>query len=107
MNILIVLIIIDTVAQFIVCHFNFWWVLALISRLMFSMRVIGATIKIQKLAVLEGVAWFAMLLFNMIFAKGHVPWIRILLFLAFSLAAVFIMFLDDILYVYIVEDDDD
>lgn len=107
MNLFIILIIIDTILQLVVCHFNLWWVIAVIARICFSLRIIGATIKVQRLAVIEGIAWGSMIIFNMIFAKGHIPWLRILLFAIFSIASVIIMFLDDILYVYVIEDDEE
>lgn len=108
MNAIIVLLLIDTVVQLLVCHFTLWWVIALICRLLFCCRIIGATFKVKRLAIGEGVACGSMLLFNMLFSGDNgMPWVRLLLFILFSVISVALMYLDDILYVYIIEDVDD
>ena len=43
----------------------------------------------------------------MLFKKGAVPWLRIGLFAVISLICVGLMFLDDLLYVYVIEDEED
>ena len=107
MNAIIVLLIIDTVAQLLVCHVSLWWLICLVCRLLFGARIIGATLKVKKLAIAEGVAFGSMLLFNMLFAGDGMPWVRLIAFAIFSLIAIGLEYLDDILYVYIIEDDDD
>lgn len=107
MNIIIALILIVTVGEVFVCHFTLWWLLALISRILFSLRIIGATIKIKTLCILEVIALASMLLFNMIFAKGHIPWLRIGLFALCMIICCGLMFIDDLLYVYVIEDEED
>ena len=106
MNVIIFSILVVTVLQLIICHFSLWWLIVLICRLLFMCRIIGATFKVKNLAIGEGVAIAAMLIFDMLFAKG-MPWLRILFFILFSLISVGLMFLDDILYVYTIEDVDD
>ena len=107
MNIIIALLIVATVAQAVVCHVTLWWFIALICRLLFCCRIIGATFKVKKLAIGEGVAFGAMVVWNMLFSGDGMPWLRILLFLLFSLVSVDLMILNDILYVYVIEDDDE
>lgn len=105
MSFIIVLLIIITILQVILCKFSLWWIIALISRLLFCSRLIGATIKIKKLAIAEGIAFAAMLLFNWMFkGENGMPWIKLVAFLLFSLISVGLEYLDDILYVYVVED---
>lgn len=107
MNVIIALIIIITILQLILCHFNLWWIIALICRILFCCRILGATFKVKNIAIGEGVAFASMLLFNMLFAGENFPWLRILLFALHSLICVGLMYLDSILYVYVVDDDDD
>lgn len=107
MNAIIIVVIITTILQLLFCHFSLWWIIALIARVLFSLRIVGATFKVKHLAVVEGVAFICMLLFNMLFKKGAVPWGRLGLFLLFSAIAVGVMFLDDILYVYVIDDDEE
>ena len=107
MNIFIILIAVLTIIQLLACHFSLWWILAVLARVLFSLRVVGATFKVKKLAILEGVSWACMLVFNMVFSKDNLPWVRLLVFALMSALCVFLMFLDDILYVYVTEDDDD
>lgn len=107
MNAIIICIIVATVLQVIVCHFSLWWIIALVARVLFCLRIVGATFKVKHLAIIEGVAIAAMTLFNMLFKKGAVPWGRIGLFVLFSGICLFLMFLDDFLYVYVIEDEED
>lgn len=107
MNWIIVLLIVDTVIQLFACHFNLWWIIAVIARFLFCLRIVGATIKVKTLTILEIVAFACMLVFNMVFAKGSLPVLRLLLFAFFSGISCLLMFLDDMLYVYVIEDDED
>lgn len=107
MNIFIALIILVSVVQLFACHISLWWFIAVIARLLFSLRIIGATFKVKKLCIVEGVAFACMLVFHMVFSKGSIPWLRLLLFLVLSAISCLCMFLDDLLYVYVVEDDED
>jgi hypothetical protein len=107
MNAIIVLLIIDTIIQLITCHFTLWWLISFVCRLLFCCRIVGATFKVKKLAIGELVAFGCMLLFNMLFAKNGIPWIRLILTLLFSAIAVGLEYLDDLMYVYVIEDEDD
>ena len=107
MNVLIALIIITTIVQLVVCHISLWWFIAVIARVLFCLRVIGATFKVRTLAIIEAVAAGSMLVYNMLVHKDNVPWLRMFEFIIFSGLCVLFMYLDDILYVYVIEDDDD
>lgn len=106
MNACIVLMIIDTIAQLVACKISLWWVIALIARILFCLRIIGATFKVKNLCIVECVAFCAMLVFHMVFSKGSIPWVRLGLFLLFSAISCALMWFDDLMYVYVIEDDD-
>lgn len=107
MSVIIFLLILCSIAQFVFCHFSLWVIIVLIDRLLFACRIVGATFKVKSLAICEGVALGAMVLFNMMFASESFPWLRILLFAVFSSLSVLLMYIDDVFYVYVVEDDDE
>ena len=107
MSAIIVLLIIVTILQVVICHFSLWWLIALICRVLFSTRIIGVTFKVKKLAITEGVVFGVMLIFNMLFSKDSMPWLNIFLYLIFSLVAIGLEYLDDILYVYVIEDEEE
>lgn len=96
-----------TVVELFVCHFHLWWILALIARLLFCLRLVGATFKIKRLIVTEGVACACMLVWNMLFAKGHMPWLRLLLFFGFAVISAIVMVVDDMLATYVTRDLED
>lgn len=96
-----------TIIELFVCHFTLWWVIALAARLMFSLRLVGATIKIKTLAIMEAIALGSMLVWNMIFAKDSLPWFRIIMFALFGLICVGIMFIDDMTEIYTSVDEED
>lgn len=104
MNVIIALLLVDTVVQLIVCHFSLWWFIALICRALFCCRMLGATFKVKKLAIGEGVAFGIMVVWLLLFHSSAIPWLRILFNALFALIAVGLEILDDILYVYVIED---
>lgn len=104
MTIFIALLIITTVAQTILCHLSLSLLISILMRILFSCRMIGASFKVKKLAIGEGLAIGGMLLWNILFHGDSMPWLRILLYIVFSGLSLGIMFLDDLLYVYSIED---
>lgn len=106
MSVIIFLIIVITILQLIVCHVSLWWIIGLVCRCLFCCRIIGATFKVKNLAIGEAVAFGSMLLFNILFSKDGMPWLRLLAFLLMSAGVVILEYLDDILYVYVIEDDE-
>ena len=92
--------------QLIFCNFSLWWLISLVCNLLFTCRIVGATFKVKNLAIADGVAVGAMLIFNMMFSGEAFPWKRFLLFTLFTLISVGVMFIDEIFYVYVIEDED-
>lgn len=107
MTVIIALLIADTIMQLVFCHISLWWLISLVCRILFCCRVIGATFQAKKLAIGEGVALACMLLFYIMFSKNGVPWLRLILNILFTGISVVLMYLDDLLYVYVIEDVDD
>ena len=107
MSVIIILLVFDTIMQMIVCKFSLWWIVALITRALFCCRAIGATFKVKNLAIAEGVDIGFMILFHIIFKGSGFPWGRTLLFIGFTILALFLEFLDDWLFVYTIEDVED
>lgn len=96
-----------TFAELLACHFTLWWILALIARGLFCLRIVGATFKVKRLVITELVAFGCMLLWNMLFAKEHMPWLRLILFLVCALISCFTMFIDDMYFVHVTLDAED
>ena len=106
MNIIIALLIVDTIVQLLLCHISFWWLVVLIVHLIFCARMIGVTVPVKTLCIAEGVTIGCMIVWDMIFSSENFPWLSILLFCGLSAIGCFLMLLDDVLYVYIVKDED-
>lgn len=96
-----------TVIELFVCHFTLWWVIALVARVMFTLRLVGAIFKIKTLAIIEAIALGCMFIWNMLFAKDEFPWFRLIMFALFGLICVGIMFIDDLTEVYTSVDEED
>lgn len=104
MSVIIALVIIATILQVIFCHFSLWWIIALICRIAFSMRVIGALFKLKSLMIGEGVAVALMLVYNAVMHKGEMPWARMGIFILITLIVAGLEALDTYMYVYDIED---
>lgn len=96
-----------TLIELFVCHFTFWWMLAVIARLLFCLRIVGATFKVKRLAITEMIALACMLVWNMIFAKGYIPWLRIGFFLLFAVVSCVTMYIDDLYFVHVTLDEEE
>lgn len=107
MSVIIVLIWVLSIIQLIACHFSLWWIIAIICRIAFCLRLIGAIFKTKSFAIGEGVAFVIMVLFYALFKKGAIPWIRIGVYALITLSVLGLELLDSFLYVYTVEDDDE
>ena len=105
MNIIIASVLVLTGVQLWLCKFSLWWLISLICRILFCCRIVGATVKVRKLLTGEIVAFATMFLFNLLFASTF-PWGRIIIYLLLSLLCVGLEFLDDLLYVYTIEDEE-
>ena len=104
---IIVFIILATIGQTVVCGFSLWMFIGLICRLLFTLRGIGVIFKTKPIFVGEGVALATMLLWYLLFHKDAVPWLTILFNTLFVLFIVFLEWLDGMLYVYEVIDEDE
>lgn len=96
-----------TVGQLIVCGFSLWWLLAFIARLLFSMRAIGAIVKAKYTFILEGVAVVIMLLWKAMYHSKGWGIKEILVTIVAAVICCVIVAVDNILYVYVVEDEED
>lgn len=106
MTVIIFLIISLTIAELFVCHVTLWWFVALICRTLFCLRAIGTTFKVKKLAIGEGIGLSLMLIWRLIFKGDTFPWVNFLLILGFTALVLLLEFVDELFYVYTIEDDD-
>lgn len=104
MNIIIFSVILSTIAQVYFCGFSLWWVICLITRIMFCTRIMGITIKAKKLSIAEGTAVGCKFLWDILFNAKAFPWQNLLLMIVFVAVTIGLEFLDEMLYVYVVED---
>ena len=107
MSVIIVFIILATIGQVVVCGFSLWFVIGLICRLLFGLRGIGVIFKTRPIFVGECVALATMLLWYLLFHKDAVPWLTVLFNFLFVGFTIFLEWLDGILYVYEVIDEDE
>ena len=96
-----------TVIQFFVCKFSLWWIIAVIIRLLFLARIMGVTINVKKLAIAEGVVFGIRVLYNLVMHSKAIPWLSLGFNLVFILVIIGLEFLDTIMYVYLIEDEED
>lgn len=108
MSVIIFFILLTTIAQIFFNGFSLWWLVALIIRALFACRSIGVTFKVKKLAIAEGVVLACMMLFNLFFKGDNpYPWVPTLIAIIAAIICIALEYLDDMLYVYVIEDDDD
>lgn len=107
MNAIMFFVMFFTVVQFFVCKFSLWWIIAVIIRLLFLARIMGVTINVKKLAIAEGVVFGIRVLYNLVMHSKAIPWISLGFNLVFILVIIGLEFLDTILYVYLIEDEED
>ncbi len=100
MKLIIATIMTVTGLQLLVCHFSLWWLLSLVARVLFTLRRIGAVIPIRRLIITECVGLALMFLFYVLFRKGDLPVMRMLLNTLFCVISFGIMIYDDVTYVY-------
>lgn len=104
MSIFIIIIGILTLVQLFVAKFSLWWILCLVSRILFSTRIIGTQVKFKTLCIIEGLSLGCFLLWNFVFKVPVEGWLRLLGSLVITIIVLAVMFIDNILYVYVVED---
>ena len=96
-----------TLIELIITKFSLWFIIALIARLMFAARFVGAMFKQKHMCTLEGVAIACNLVWNMVMNKGHVNWVRILIFVICAALCIITELYDNSKYVYTTEDDEE
>lgn len=102
-----IFVILVTILQLVVCHFSLWWILAVITRVMFLARIVGVTVDVKKLAIAEGAFFGIRVVYNLVMHGDAMPWLSLGFNLLFILIIIGLEFLDTVLYVYLIEDDDD
>ena len=107
MSVIMFFVIASTVGQLLTCGFSLWWIVSLICRMIFILRSFGIIFKTKPLFVGEGFSLGMMLLWYFLFRKESIPWLTILLTVLFTGLVVFLEWLDGILYVYEVIDEED
>ncbi len=105
MLVILGLILLNTIAEFYFCHFSVWILIAIIGRILFSLRMIGVVVKIKTLLILEISAIVCKMIWDFLWKKGNIPWINIGLFILFGAISIGIMLIDNLFYVYVTEDD--
>ena len=109
MNWGLISILIITLFQTIVCGLNLSWIFTITARLIFLIRYFGGGNKTSVCLKLEAFSAGMLLLFKVVGAI-RLSWIKVLMFVLFSVISCIVMFIDDSLYVYVTEDleeDDD
>lgn len=107
MSAIIVLIILTTLCQLWFCGFSLWFFIGVICRVIFSLRCFGIIVKTRPILIGEAVAASFMLIWYFLFHKDAIPWITLLLNIVFAAMIAFFEWLDGMLYVYEIVDEDD
>lgn len=95
-----------TVLQVVVCGFTFQLIFSLVARVLFLMRMLGSVIPIKVSLALEGVDLFFVIL-PVIMNAGTDDWVGLLLTLLFCAGAALLYIIDNAMFLYVVEDDDE
>lgn len=106
MNLVFISLIGLTVVQVVVCGFTLPFIFSLVARVLFLLRLLGSVIPIKASLVLEGCHLFFVIL-PIIMNAGSDDWIGVLLTLLFCAGAALLYIIDNAMYLYVVEDDDD
>lgn len=107
MSAIIVLILLDTIGELIFCKFSLWFIISAICRVLFCLRCFGIIFKTKPIFVGEAIALGCMIVWYLVARKDAIPWLNILLTLLFTGIAVGLEWLDGLLYVYEVLDEDE
>ena len=103
----IIVIIVGSILQLLVCHISLWWLIAIVGRILFSLRMVGAVLKIKTTLTCEVAAVIAKILWSITFGSNSFEWKNFILFIAFSLICVLAEMFDEMMYVYITDEDED
>ena len=103
----IVIIAVATLLQLFICHLSLWWFIAIIGRLLFSLRMVGAIFKLKTSLTFEVVAVIAKILWVITFGSNSFEWSNFILFVTFCIICSLAEIFDEMLYVYITDEDED
>ena len=106
MNWVFISIIIFTIIQTGVSGFGFCLLISYIGRVLFLFRLIGTVIPYKVSLGFEAAHLFFVAI-GVIFSKGGVDWLSVLLSLLFCGIIAALYWIDDKFYLYVVVDDDD
>ncbi len=107
MNVVLVGFGIIVVAQFILCHFSLWWLLAFIARFIFCLRAVGVIVKVKYTYILEGVSVVIMLIWKALFHGRGWDVKEIVVTIIAAALSCLIVTIDSINYVYVVKDEEE
>lgn len=105
MNLVFISIILATVAQRLILGFSWLMIISYIGRIIFLTRIIGAVVNYKVSCVFEGVH-VAFILLGVIMNGIPQDWPHVLIDVLLCLFVAALMFIDNSLYLYVVEDDD-
>ena len=103
----LIIIIVTTIIELFVCHISLWLLIAMIGRALFSLRMVGAMFKQKTLYIFEGVAIVGKILWAITLGQNNFRWSNMLLFIFFAAVCIVTEFIDDMLYVYTTDEDED
>lgn len=107
MYILIITIAILLLLQLLVDGFTIWWLIGLVTDVLFCLRIIGVTFSAKKLVVAEGIAAASCLLWRMFIRNNPIHWLKLLVFIGAVLVKVILFMYDDAYYCYKTFDEDE
>ena len=93
-----------TILKFILCGFSFWICIDIVAVVLFCLRTVGATFKINVLCILHGVSLGIWLLWTFMFG-GWELWPKMIIYLVCNLAVCGVMIYENIAYVIVEKDE--
>lgn len=101
-----IVIVILTIVQLVLCHFSFWWFLSLVARLLFLLRFMGVLLKTKYTFIMEGISIAIMLIWRSIYHSQGWQLKNMLITVIITAICVLTVVIDDINYVYVIEEDE-
>lgn len=93
-----------TILKFILCGFSFWICIDIVAVVLFCLRMVGATFKINVLCILHGVSLGIWLLWTFMFG-GWELWPKMIIYLVCNLAICGVMIYENVAYVIVEKDE--
>ena len=92
-----------SLAQLLLCGFSLYWLIAIIGRILFMLRFVGANFTLSTIRGFEVASLFVMCV-GILFTKTGVDWSSKFIFCLCSLISYVTMLIDDKLFLYVTED---